>query len=84
LGIEILTNTKKSFQKDFWKYNPILTLQKFIITIWLSFQKKWFHGCKWDTINQHDYFKKGLDVFLRKNNFFIRMNFGTIFFGNLL
>jgi hypothetical protein len=33
---------------------------------------------KQDTMNQHDYFKKGLYVFIPKN-FFIWMNFGTMF-----
>jgi hypothetical protein len=34
---------KQSFQKDFWKQGSILTLQKFITTIWLRFQKIRFH-----------------------------------------
>jgi hypothetical protein len=40
LGIKILTNGKKSFQKDFWKQGAISTLQKLITTIWLKFQEK--------------------------------------------
>jgi hypothetical protein len=31
---------KISFQKDFGKQGPILTLPKFIITIWLRFKRK--------------------------------------------
>jgi hypothetical protein len=41
LGTNNLTNEILFyFQKDFWKQDLILTFQKFIITIWLKFQKK--------------------------------------------
>jgi len=36
-------------------------------------------GCKQDTMSQHDYFRKGLHVFFPKRNYFIWMNFGTMF-----
>jgi hypothetical protein len=39
--------------------------------------------CKQNTMNQHDYFQKGLHVLLHKNIIFIQMNFG-IFLCNLL
>ncbi len=43
LGIKVLTIEKKSFQKDFWKQDLILILQKLITTIWLKFHKKKNH-----------------------------------------
>jgi hypothetical protein len=38
-------------------------------------------GCKQGTKSQQYYCKKGLHVFFPKKNFFIGMNFGTIFFA---
>jgi len=35
---------KISFQTDFWKQGPMVTLQKFITTIWLRFHKIRFHN----------------------------------------
>jgi hypothetical protein len=37
-------------------------------------------GYKQNTMSQQDYFRKGMHVFLPKNNFFIQMNFETFFF----
>jgi hypothetical protein len=34
---------KNQFQKDFWKWNLIFTLQKFTTTIWLRFWKMISH-----------------------------------------
>ncbi len=41
---EVWEKEKKSFQMDFWKQGPIVTLQKFITTIWLRFHKIRFHN----------------------------------------
>jgi hypothetical protein len=43
-GTRSLRKRKKSFQMDFWKQGPIVTLQKFITTIWLRFHKIRFHN----------------------------------------
>jgi hypothetical protein len=44
-GTKVLRKKEKnSFQKDFWKQGPIVTLQKFITTIWLRFHKIRFHN----------------------------------------
>jgi len=45
MGHKIFEKQKKnSFKKDFWKQGPILTLQKFITTIWWRFHKIRFHN----------------------------------------
>jgi hypothetical protein len=66
-GTKNLRKKIKSFQKDYWKQGPILTLQKFLTNIWLR-----FHVCLFYLVFQ--------PMFSHNKQFGVEFNMNSWFF----